>query len=72
MRPDPSPATPMGGEGKTVELDETFIGRLEGQPKRQFGQDFGWSLLSQTPAAVSIASIPTRKVGSRTGAKFGA
>lgn len=25
--------TPMGGEGKTVEIDETFIGRLQGVPK---------------------------------------
>lgn len=24
--------TPMGGEGKTVEIDETFIGRLQGVP----------------------------------------
>jgi transposase-like protein len=24
---------PMGGDGKTVEIDETYIGRLEGQPK---------------------------------------
>jgi transposase-like protein len=26
--------SPMGGEGKTVEADETFIGRLEGQPAK--------------------------------------
>jgi len=25
---------PMGGAGKPVEVDETFIGRLEGQPKK--------------------------------------
>lgn len=25
---------PMGGEGEIVEVDETYIGRLEGQPKR--------------------------------------
>jgi len=24
----------MGGAGKTVEVDETFIGQLEGQPKK--------------------------------------
>jgi transposase-like protein len=29
--------TPMGGSGKTVEADETYIGRLEGQPKRGRG-----------------------------------
>src|SRR5471032_1433726 len=28
---------PMGGAGKTVEVDETFIGRLEGQPKGKNG-----------------------------------
>jgi hypothetical protein len=25
---------PMGGPGKTVEVDETYIGRLEGQPAK--------------------------------------
>jgi transposase-like protein len=28
---------PMGGDGKVVEVDETFIGRLEGQPKGKDG-----------------------------------
>jgi transposase-like protein len=28
---------PMGGDGKVVEVDETYIGRLEGQPKRTRG-----------------------------------
>jgi transposase-like protein len=28
---------PLGGTGKTVESDETFTGRLEGQPKRGMG-----------------------------------
>jgi transposase-like protein len=28
---------PMGGEGEIIEADETFIGRLEGQPKRRAG-----------------------------------
>jgi transposase-like protein len=28
---------PMGGSGKVVEVDETYIGRLEGQPKRGRG-----------------------------------
>lgn len=35
MRPvDPEP---MGGEGKTVEVDETFIGRVPGVPKQRAG-----------------------------------
>lgn len=29
--------TPMGGNGKTVEADETYIGRLYGQPKASAG-----------------------------------
>ena len=28
---------PLGGDGKTVEVDETFIGRLEGVPKQHTG-----------------------------------
>jgi transposase-like protein len=28
---------PMGGSGKTVEVDETYIGRLQGQPVRRGG-----------------------------------
>src|SRR3984885_6713789 len=28
---------PMGGSGKTVEMDETYIGRLAGQPKAKGG-----------------------------------
>jgi transposase-like protein len=30
----PASLTPMGGAGKTVEVDETIIGKLEGAPKR--------------------------------------
>jgi transposase-like protein len=30
----PSSLTPMGGSGKTVEADETYTGRQEGQPER--------------------------------------
>lgn len=33
---DDKPA-PMGGAGKTVEIDETYIGYLEGQPKKGHG-----------------------------------
>ncbi|MFI5014472.1 MAG: IS1595 family transposase [Hyphomicrobiales bacterium] len=29
---------PLGGSGKAVEVDETFIGRLEGQPKGRSGR----------------------------------
>jgi hypothetical protein len=33
----PTDASPLGGGGKVVEADETYIGRLEGQPKRRAG-----------------------------------
>ncbi len=33
----PASLTPMGGSGKTVEADETYIGRLEGVPKQRHG-----------------------------------
>jgi transposase-like protein len=33
----PASMTPMGGSGKIVEADETYIGRLEGQPKNPKG-----------------------------------
>src|SRR5581483_8980118 len=33
----PASLTPMGGSGKTVEADETYFGRLEGQPKNPKG-----------------------------------
>ncbi len=29
--------SPLGGDGKTVEVDETYIGRLEGYPKQRRG-----------------------------------
>ena len=28
---------PLGGSGKAVEVDETYVGRLKGQPKRRGG-----------------------------------
>jgi ISXO2-like transposase domain len=33
----PTFTSPLGGSGKVVEADETFIGRLEGQPKAKAG-----------------------------------
>ena len=34
-----SPSTPMGGNGKIVEVDETYIGRLTGMPKGRGGSN---------------------------------
>jgi transposase-like protein len=34
--------SPMGGDGKTVEVDETFIGRQEGQPVRKGAHGFSY------------------------------
>jgi transposase-like protein len=33
---------PMGGPGKVVEIDETFIGRQEGQPKRKKSHPYSY------------------------------
>ena len=33
----PASMTPMGGSGKAVEVDETYIGQVEGHPERRFG-----------------------------------
>jgi hypothetical protein len=59
---------PMGGEGKIIESDETFIGRLDGQPKRKDGYahkklvltlvERGGSARSFHIDSTSIASIP--------------
>jgi hypothetical protein len=40
---DPSPA-PMGGEGKVIEADETYMGKRKGRPsgKSTFVNAFGW------------------------------
>lgn len=50
---------PMGGQGKTVEVDETFIGFLEGQPKkfRSGHQSHRNTVLSLWNAAVLPAAI---------------
>jgi transposase-like protein len=37
----PAEFTPMGGAGKTVEVDETIIGKIEGAPKR-LRPGMGW------------------------------
>lgn len=34
---EPTETPPLGGNGGPVEVDETFIGRLEGQPKKRRG-----------------------------------
>ena len=34
-----TPSTPMGGNGKIVEADETYIGRLDGMPKGRGGSN---------------------------------
>ena len=43
MKPAGKP-TPMGGEGKIVEADETYIGKRDGNPSRPdtFVSGFGW------------------------------
>ncbi len=60
--------SPLGGDGKTVEVDETFIGFLEGQPKK-FRSGYQahripflplWSVVARPVATTSIAPrLPT-------------
>jgi transposase-like protein len=46
---------PMGGEGAVVEVDETFIGRLEGNPKPKRG---GWGHKNVVLTLSSAAVLP--------------
>ncbi len=50
---------PMGGGGKTVEADETYIGRLKGQPVRRGGTTHKNTVL--TLVALPVASISTTR-----------
>src|SRR5665213_542659 len=36
MKPTGADAGPLGGQGKIVEADETYIGRADGKPRRKF------------------------------------
>jgi transposase-like protein len=54
--------TPLGGEGKTVEADETFYGYREGGPKWILHPQFGWqrdrgSAQRMTIRFVSVALV---------------
>ena len=79
MRPDS--LTPMGGEGKTVESDETYIGRLPDVPKQKHGGahknivltlvERGGSARSFHVASTSVAEIvPIVRTNVRRESKF--
>jgi transposase-like protein len=48
---------PMGGEGQTVEVDETFIGRKEGKPKAKSGYSHKNAVLSLVERGGSVRSF---------------
>lgn len=48
---------PMGGAGKVVEADETYIGRLEGQPKRKAGYGHKNTIVTLVERGVSARSF---------------
>ena len=57
---DRDPPKPFGGKDKTVEVDETYIGRLEGVPKPRAALHIRtWCLPSSSAAAAPEASIST-------------
>src|SRR5205814_8560059 len=47
---------PMGGAGQVAEADETYIGRLEGQPKAKSGFGHKNVALPLSSAAVRLAA----------------
>jgi hypothetical protein len=52
--------SPMGGGGGVVEVDETYIGRLEGQPKRRTGDSHKNIVLTLVERGGSSAGEPRR------------
>lgn len=56
---------PLGGEGKAVEADETFIGRKDGQPKRRGGYSHKNAVLSLVERGGAARSFHIDKVGAK-------
>src|SRR5687767_8660858 len=50
---------PLGGTGKIVEADETYIGRLEGQPKRKAGYGHKNTVITLVERGGSPVARPT-------------
>ncbi len=54
---------PIGGEGQTVEADETFIGRKHGRPKKRGGYGHKNAVLSLVERGGAVRSFHIDKVG---------
>src|SRR6266550_2575180 len=51
---------PMGGEGKILEVDETFYGYKEGGPKWTLHPEFGWQRDSGSSQRMTIVTLVER------------
>jgi transposase-like protein len=54
---DGSGSGPLGGEGKTVEVDETFYGWKGGPPKWILHPEFGWQRSMSTSDRMTIVTL---------------
>jgi transposase-like protein len=57
---DESGSGPLGGEGKTVEVDETFYGWKGGSPKWILHPEFGWQRSMSTSDRMTIVTLIER------------
>lgn len=58
--------TPLGGEGKTVEADETFYGYREGGPKWILHPQFGWQRDRGSAQRMTIVTLVERGGAARS------
>lgn len=64
MRTDCLP--PLGGEGKTVEADETYIGRRKGVPMPRGGTEHKMKIVSLVERGGDVRSIKVDEVNAKT------
>ena len=58
--------TPLGGEGKTIEVDETFYGWKGGSPKWILHPEFGWQRSMSTADRMNIVTLVERGGSARS------
>jgi transposase-like protein len=63
---DNSGSGPLGGEGKTVEVDETFYGWKGGSPKWILHSEFGWQRSMSTSDRMTIVTLVERGGAARS------
>src|SRR5215471_16991305 len=63
---DESGSGPLGGEGKTVEVDETFYGWKGGSPKWILHPEFGWQRSMSTADRMNIVTLVERGGSARS------